>query len=40
MFLSGVQFRSRLDSRLKHAGMTAFGTEIGLTHKLREKALE
>ena len=22
MFLSGVQFRTRLDSRLKHAGMT------------------
>ena len=25
MFLSGVQFRIRLDSRLKHAGMTDFG---------------
>jgi hypothetical protein len=25
MFLSGVQFRTRLDSRLKHAGMTDFG---------------
>jgi hypothetical protein len=28
MFLSGVQFRTRLDSRLKHAGMTDFGKEI------------
>jgi hypothetical protein len=25
MFLSGVRFRIRLDSRLKHAGMTVFG---------------
>ena len=25
MFLSGVQFRTRLDSRLRHAGMTDFG---------------
>jgi hypothetical protein len=24
----GVQFRIRLDSRLKHAGMTVFGKEI------------
>jgi hypothetical protein len=28
MFLSGVQFRIRLDSRLKHTGMTVFGKEI------------
>jgi len=28
MFLSGVQFRIRLDSRLKHAGMTVFGRAI------------
>jgi hypothetical protein len=31
----GVQFRFRLDSRLKHAGMTVFGKEISLSHKLR-----
>ena len=28
MFLSGVQIRIRLDSRLKHAGMTDFGLAI------------
>jgi hypothetical protein len=28
MFLSGVQFRIRLDSRLKHAGMTDFGFSL------------
>ena len=33
MFLSGVQFRIRLDSRLKHAGMTIFGKEISLTQQ-------
>ena len=33
MFLSGVQFRFRLDSRLKHAGMTVFGKEISLTQQ-------
>jgi len=31
MFLSGVQSGTRLDSRLKHAGMTDFGKEISLT---------
>ena len=35
MFLSGVQFRTRLDSRLKHAGMTVFGKEIRLTSEVR-----
>jgi hypothetical protein len=33
MFLSGVQFRIRLDSRLKHAGMTVFGKKINLTQQ-------
>jgi len=33
MFLSGVQFRTRLDSRLKHAGMTDFGKTIYLTQQ-------
>jgi hypothetical protein len=28
MFLSGVQFRIRLDSRLKHAGMTVFRNQL------------
>jgi hypothetical protein len=34
MFLSGVQFRIRLDSRLKHAGMTVFGKKINLTQQV------
>jgi len=29
----GVQFRARLDSRLKHAGMTDFGETIHLTQQ-------
>jgi hypothetical protein len=33
MFLSGVQFGIRLDSRLKHAGMTVFGKKISLTQQ-------
>ena len=33
MFLSGVRIRSRLDSRLKHAGMTEFGLAIRLTQQ-------
>jgi len=33
IFLSGVQFRFRLDSRLKHAGMTVFGKEISLSQQ-------
>ena len=33
MFLSGVQVRTRLDSRLKHAGMTDFGWAIYLTQQ-------
>ena len=33
MFLSGVQFRFRLDSRLKHAGMTVVGKELSLTQQ-------
>jgi len=33
MFLSGVHFRTRLDSRLKHAGMTDFGKKTGLTQQ-------
>jgi hypothetical protein len=33
MFLSGVQFRFRLDSRLKHAGMTVFGKENSLSQQ-------
>jgi len=33
MFLSGVQSVTRLDSRLKHAGMTDFGKEISLTQQ-------
>ena len=32
-FYRGVQFGIRLDSRLKHAGMTVFGKEIGLTQQ-------
>jgi hypothetical protein len=34
MFLSGVQFRFRLDSRLEHAGMTVFGKEISLRQQV------
>ncbi len=37
MFLSGVQFRFRLDSRLKHAGMTVFGKKISLTQQAAGK---
>jgi hypothetical protein len=33
MFLSGVQFRTHLDSRLKHVGMTNFGLVIYLTQQ-------
>jgi hypothetical protein len=33
MFLSGIHFRTRLDSRLKHAGMTDFAKKIGLTQQ-------
>ena len=33
MLLSGVQIRIRLDSRLKHAGMTDFGWAIYLTQQ-------
>jgi hypothetical protein len=33
MFLSGVQSGTRLDSRLKHAGMTDFEKEIILTQQ-------
>ena len=33
MFLSGVQFRIHLDSRLKHAGMTDFGSAINVTQQ-------
>ena len=33
IFLSGVQFRIRLDSRLKHAGMTVFGKKTNLTQQ-------
>ena len=33
MFLSGVQFRFRLDSRLKHAGMTDLGLLIYFTEQ-------
>jgi hypothetical protein len=33
MFLSGVQSGFRLDSRLKHAGMTDFGWGIYLTQQ-------
>jgi hypothetical protein len=33
MFLSGVQIRIRLDSRLKHAGMTDFDLAICLTQQ-------
>jgi len=33
MFLTGFQFRTRLDSRLKHAGMTDFGWAIYLTQQ-------
>ena len=29
----GIQFQTRLDSRLKHAGMTVFGKEISLTQR-------
>ncbi len=32
-FYRGVQFRIRLDSRLKHAGMTVFGKKINLTQQ-------
>jgi hypothetical protein len=30
---SGIQFWFRLDSRLKHAGMTVFGKEISLSQQ-------
>jgi len=33
MFLSGVQIRIRLDSRLKHVGMTDVGSPIDLTQQ-------
>ena len=33
MFLSGVQIRIRLDSRLKHAGMTELGMGISATQQ-------
>jgi hypothetical protein len=33
MFLSGVQSEFRLDSRLKHAGMTVFGKEFILAQQ-------
>jgi hypothetical protein len=33
MFLSGVQIRIRLDSRLKHAGMTDFDLAICFTQQ-------
>jgi hypothetical protein len=36
LFLSVVQIRIRLDSRLKHAGMTDIDLAICLTSKLRE----
>ena len=42
MFLSGVQFRTYLDSRLNHTGMTDFGSVIDVasrgesTHRLNE----
>jgi hypothetical protein len=39
MFSSGVQIRTRLNSRLKHAGMTDFGLTIYVTSKLRELTL-
>jgi hypothetical protein len=32
---SGVRSRVRLDSRLKHAGMTEFGEKIHLTQQVR-----
>jgi hypothetical protein len=35
-FLSGVQFRTRLDSRLQHAGMTVFGACKLCAMKLRD----
>ena len=41
MFLSGVQVRIRLDSRLKRAGMTDVGSPIDLTEQAAEnKPLE
>jgi hypothetical protein len=33
MLLSGVQFGTHLDSRLKHAGMTDFGMAMYLTQQ-------
>jgi hypothetical protein len=36
MFLSGVQIRIRLDSRLKRAGMMDFGLPIYLTQHAAE----
>jgi len=36
MFLSGVQIRIRLDSRLKHAGMTELGMGISATQQAAE----
>jgi hypothetical protein len=35
MFLSGVQIRTRLDSRSKHAGMT----DLGLAIYLKQRAV-
>jgi hypothetical protein len=32
-FYPGVQSEFRVDSRLKHAGMTVFGKEISLTQQ-------
>jgi hypothetical protein len=40
MYLSGVQFRACLDSRLKHAGMTDFGEAIHLTRQVGGQAVE
>jgi len=39
MFLSGVQFRIRLDSRLKHAGMTDFELAINATQQVAENRI-
>ncbi len=36
MFVSGVQLRARLDSRLKHAGMTDSGEPIQFFRTLVE----
>jgi len=37
MSLSGVQFRIRLDSRLKHAGMTDFGLALATQQDMRKE---